>query len=378
MSLSGTVEHIAGAIGPRGSATAAEIQAAEWVAAELTALGYAPEQQRFVGETSTYWPLIFAAGAVLLSLFFFWQPQPVGAGAAMVLVGVALAALVLHLRGRSNVLRWLTPNDDSRNVVVKAPAAEPSQPPILITANLDSPRATQGVSRPLLMLTLASMGMLVVLALLGIPDSALVLRQIALIPGVVALVLLAQIILAQRAPLTAGANGNASGVAVALDLAGRLAQRSLARRDAIIAFTGCGEVQAAGLEALLKVHANDLNGAVHLVLSHAGGNDPLALIRREAFTTLCEGDPQLVALGEKVAKASGIDAQARDFTLAQGAFSAGAQRGLRTIGLMRLDNEGMPANWRSARDTANTLNEVSLQQTADFAWQLIQAIDVEA
>jgi hypothetical protein len=378
MSLLGTVEHLAGAIGPRASATPAEQQAADWVTAELAAFGHAPQQQTFVSETSQYWPLIFAAGATLLSVFFFWQTQPVGAGAAAVLAGVALVLLLLHLRGRSTLLRWLTPNNDSRNVVVTMPASAPSQPPILITANLDSPRATPGASRPVLLLTLAGMGALVALALLGIPNNAIVLRQIALIPAAIALVLLVQMILAQRAPFTAGANGNASGVAVALDLAGRLAQQPTTRRNVIIAFTGCGEVHAAGLEALLKARAAELQGAVHLAISHADGSGALALIRREAFTATVESDPRLVALGEKVAKACGIEAPARDFTLAHGEMSAGVQHGLRSMGLMRLDSAGVPANWRSAGDMPSALDEAPLQQTADFAWQLVQAIDTEA
>lgn len=378
MSLLGTVEQLAGAIGTRGSATPEEQQAAEWVDAELAALGYSPVQQRFVSETSPYWPLIFAAGAVLLSLIFLWLPQPVGAGAALVLSGVTLLALVQHVRLRDNPLRWLTPNDDSRNVVAKAPATAPSQPPILITANLDSPRATRGASRPLLLLTLAGLGALVVLSLLGIFNNADTLRQIALIPGAIALVLLVQMIRAQRAPLVAGANSNASGVAVALDLAGRLAQQPLAHRDVILAFTGCGEVHAAGLAALLKARGSELKGAAHLAISHAGGNDALALIRRESFTATFESDAQLVSLGEKVAQSCGIDAQPRDFTLANGAFSVGVQHGLRAIGLMRLDSAGAPLNWRSAGDTANTIDEASLQHAADFAWQLVQAIDAEA
>lgn len=382
MSLLGNVEHVAGAIAARGSATAEEQQAAEWVVAELTALGYAPEQQAFVSEASPYWPLIFAAGAVLLSVFFLWQPQPVGAGAALVLMGVTLLALIQQLRLRDNPLRWLTPNDDSRNVIVVAPATmqatTPSHPPILITANLDAPHATKGASRPLLLLTLAGMGALVALALLGIINSAAVLRQIALVPATVALVLLVQMVLAQRAKFTAGANSNASGVAVALDLASRLAQQPLTQRDVVIAFTGCGEIHAAGLEALLKARGSALKGAVHLAISHAGGNGALALIRSESFTATFEADAKLVALGEQVAKACGSDAQPRDFTLANGEMSIGTQHGLRTIGLMRLGSAGVPANWRSAGDTANTIDEASLQQAADFAWQLVQAIDSEA
>ena len=219
MSSLGTVEHLAGTIGPRGSATAPEKDAAIWVAAQLGEMGYAPQQQSFVSGTSPYWPFIFAAGAVLISLFFFWQPQPVGAGAAFVLTGVVFIAFLLHVRLRDNPLRWLVPNDDSTNVVARAPAVTSSKPPILITAYLDSPRTTHSPSRPLLLLVLAGMAMLAALSAIGIVNNSLILRQIALIPGLLALVLFGQMVLAQRADFSAGANGNGSGVAVALDLA---------------------------------------------------------------------------------------------------------------------------------------------------------------
>jgi hypothetical protein len=382
MSLLGSVEHLAGTIGPRGSATQAESDAATWIEAELTTLGYAPSKQTFVTDTSPFWPFILAAGGVLLSLFFFWQTQPVGAGAALVLTGVTLVSLLLHLRLRDNPLRWITPNDDSRNVIVVAPAtmpaAAPSKPPILVTANLDSPRATVGPGRPLLLLMLVGMGLLLVLSALGISNSDIMLRQIALVPGAIALVLLVQAILAQRASFTAGANGNASGVAVALDLASRLQQQPLANRDVIVAFTGCEESHSAGAEKLIKAHAADLKGAVHLALSHLGGTGKLALIRREQATAGIEGDERLAALGEQVAQACGAEVAAREFAGAHGEMSSGAKHGLRAIGLMRLDSAGQPAHWRNAGDAANNIEESSLQHAADFAWQFLQAIDSEA
>jgi hypothetical protein len=378
MSLVGTLEHLAGVIGPRGSATPPEHAAAEWITAELSALGYAPEQQPFVSATSTSWPLIFAAGAVLLSLFFFWQPQPVGAGAALVLTGVTLVSLILHLRLRDNPLRWITPNDDSRNVLARAAATAPTRPPILISANIDSPRAAGNASRLLLLLMLAGMGALVVLFALGIPSNAAILRQIALIPGLIALLLMGQMVLTQRAKATAGANGNASGVAVALELARRLAQQPPANRDVILAFTGCGEIEAAGMKSLLKARAAEMKGATHLALSHIGGSQPLAFIRREQHTTAIEGDATLTALGEKAAQACGDPAQVRDFTLGHGEMSIGALHGLRAAGLMRLDSTGQPQHWRSAGDVASTVDEVSLQHAADVAWQWVQAIDSDA
>lgn len=378
MSLVGTIEHLAGVIGPRGSATQPERDAADWLNTELTALGFAPQQQPFVSATSTVWPVIYAAGAVLLSLFFFWQPQPVGAGAALVLTGVTLISFILHLRLRENPLRWITPNDDSRNVVVTVPALAATQPPLLITANLDSPRAARNASRPLLLLTLAGMALLVVLFAIGIPNNSQALRQIALVPGVIALVLLLQRVMALRAKATAGANGNASGVSIALDLARRLQQQPLAGRNVILAFTGCGEIEGAGLKALLKNRAAELKGAAHIAISHAGGNLPLAIIRREQYTAAIEGDARLAALGEQVAQACGESIQVRDFNLANGELSIGAKHELRAIGLMRLDSAGLPMNWRTTGDTVNTVEEASLQQAADFAWQWIQAIDSEA
>lgn len=378
MSLLGTIEHLAGAIGPRGGATSEENNAADWVAAELSAMGYTPVRQTFVSATSTFWPYIFAAGAVLLSLFFFWQPQPVGAGAALVLTGVALASLFLHVRLRDNLLRWLVPNDDSRNVIAKAPAAAPDKPPILVTANLDSPRATRAVSLPLLMLMMAGMGALMALFAFGILNPSALLRQIALIPGLVALILLVQMSLAQRAKFNAGANGNASGVAIALDLASRLAQQPPAHRDVIVAFMGCGEIYSAGLDAMIKAHGGALKGALHVAISHAGGPHPLALIRGEQFTTSVAGDAQLLALGERTAQACGTAVQTRIFKLGHGDLSAGVRNGLRSVGLMRLDSAGQPANWRAAGDTVGTLDEASLQQAADFTWHFIQAIDSEA
>jgi hypothetical protein len=76
---------------------------------------------------------------------------------------------------------------------------------------------------------------------------------------------------ADRTPFSPGANDNASGVGVLLGLAARLAEESLAHTEVWLAFTGCEDVAAYGVPALLDAHAPELgDDAVYLILDQVG------------------------------------------------------------------------------------------------------------
>ena len=120
----------------RGSATETEEHTAQFVSAELKAMGLVPQSQNFLGLTSTYSPYILAAGLTLLTLFLFWRTRDSEAMAiaALVLLAVVIAALVYELSLRDNVLRWWLSPEYSQNVFVQVPPAVPAAMPAAVPA----------------------------------------------------------------------------------------------------------------------------------------------------------------------------------------------------------------------------------------------------
>ncbi len=399
MSLLGHINTLAQTIGPRGSTTESEAKAADYVHDHLSALTLAPKRQTFLRATSAYTPYLVATGGVLLSLFLFWQPQPVGAAAAGVLTFVVLVSVLRELAFLDNPLRWIIATEYSQNVWATIPATATASvatasvtnavlPPVVITAHLDSHRTPLLFSSPgwrrffhaLMPIGLGCMVIMLGLFVAGIFNSAALLRQLALIPGAVVALMFVLFIQAARSPFTPGANDNASGVAVALDLAERLHDQPLRKRDVVVAFTGCEEVGAYGAEALLSAHAHVWRNAIHLVIDHVGGqsgvDDGPCVIQSEKFFKRVAGDAHLLTLASKVmATHPELNARAQAFDLAYSELTVGAKHGLRPIGIMGLTRENTLPNWHVPSDVLANINEQTLERTAVFAWQLLQEID---
>jgi len=393
MSLLGHIQHLAETIGPRGSTTENEAKAADYVAEQLSALGVQPACERFLSRTSTYSPYIVATGGALLGIFLFWQPQPVGAAAAVVIILAVLASLVRELALQDNPLRWIVPTEYSQNVSVTFPGQNPKQPPdppILVTAHIDthrtplffSSRAWQRLFGLLMPISLACTGVLLVLFVIGIVSDARLWRQIALVPGVLELILFALFLQATRSPFTPGANDNASGVAVALDLAERLHNQPLTQHDVILAFTGCEEVGGYGADAFITTHRDRLQRATHLVIDHVGGHagqpSGPSVICSERFFQRIASDPGLVRLAKAViAGHPDLMARTADFDQAFSELSIGAAHGLPVIGLMALMPDGTLPNWHVPSDTTAHIDEATVQHAADFVWHFLLALDAD-
>lgn len=390
MSLLAHIHHLSVVIGPRGSTTESEAKAHDYVQQTLAALGVSAVRQPFLSATSAYAPFILGAGAALLGVFLFWQLQPVGAAAALIVTVVAFASLILELNLCDNPLRWIVPTAASQNVVATIPATTADRPPILITAHVDTHRTPllfsspgwRRIFRALMPVGLVSIAILIVLFAAGVLSQAVLLRQLALIPGAAVAILVALMIQATTSTFSPGANDNASGVAVALELVRRLAQQPLARRDVIVAFTGCEEVGAYGVEALVKARLADLRGAIHLVIDHVGGlkghDLGPSIIQSEKFLRRYACDRALVATAEFVAREHPtLGVCSRDFDLAYSELTVGARYGLRTIGLMGLMPDGDLPRWHVKDDVIAHVDEATLERSAEFAWHLLRAFDAE-
>lgn len=385
------VRHLSETIGPRGSTTQAELEATKYVADQLARIGLEAKLQNFHSAYSAYTPYAIATGLFLLSIFLYRQPQmAVGAVAALFLSGVIFAALMLEMRFKDNLLRWVQSRGDSTNVfaIISAAQAETqsANPPIVITAHVDSHRSPLLFSSAaflklfqyLLPVTLISMALLVVLFLIGIFSDARVLRDLALLPGAVILVAFLLMLQADFTPFSKGADDNASGVAVALNLAQRLHEQPLQTRAVHVVFTGCEEVACYGADAYFAEHRTELQNAIHLVIDQVGNKqaDP-CIVRSERFLVSAPSDPKLLEIADRVIAAQpDLRAHSRHLNIAYSELSVGARYGLRTVGLGAIRRDGLPVDtWHRPTDTIDQISADVLNRCETLAWLLLQGID---
>lgn len=382
MSLMGRVEQLAEHIGPRKSASDAERKAALLIEQQIATLGLQPVVQAFVSAMSPHSPLAVACGAALVALFLLWQPQPAGAAAGAVLASCLVFAVALERASRDNPLRWVVPTARSANVLVRVNrSGAPARAAVLVSASVDSARASilsstpggRRFARALPTLLLAALAVLALLSILGIASNAPAIRQLALIPGAVIAACFVILLLAARAPATPGANDNAAGVAVAMDLAERLSREPLAQRDVVIAFVGSGQVRCAGLEALFAQQRPDVATAAHLAIVAPGGQSG-----QDLGPSIVAGDPALLSIArDVVGRNSDLGAGVATPAEPLCELAVSAQHRVRALALTSLDASGEPPNRWRASDVFANVSEATLRRSAELAMQLVRAFDAE-
>ncbi len=110
------VRHLAKKIGPRGSTTAEEKEAAVYVHKQLASLGLRPVMEAFRSARSAWLPAALFWSMVLGSGLLFLGAGRIGAIAALILVVTGLGSILLELSFRPNLLRWVLPKGHSQNV----------------------------------------------------------------------------------------------------------------------------------------------------------------------------------------------------------------------------------------------------------------------
>ena len=297
-----TVERLASEIGPRRPTGPAERRAAELLRGLLEDAGAPAELQSFRGYASFGAPFgLIMSAAALPSLL------PANARRARVaLAATATAALLTEGSLRFTPLTRALSRWSSQNVVA---AVEPTGSPrrtLCLTAHLDT-------SRSGLMFDPRFVGLLgawitlnsLLVAGCGLAEPLLGRRR-----GGRRLQALARSLIAAGLGLIAerelrgvdvpGANDNASGCAVVVELAREIAARPLASTRAVICLTGCEEAGTLGARAFLDRHRTE--GWLFLNFDNVGAGASLRYLRREGVIAKWAADPELIAIASAIEK----------------------------------------------------------------------------
>lgn len=372
-----TVRHLAVEIGPRPSAGPQEGAAARYVAGRLQAAGCETRIETFDGLRSfsfTY-GLIYAAFVAAAALAAL---EPAG---ALVLAASALAAMLLENGGREVVSRRL-PHQPSRNVVaVKAPGDEARRRVVLV-CHLDSanaallwhPRLVAGFRASFLAMLGAMAGVtLLAGGLVVVPAARAYLLPPLWLCG--AYLLGCVLVLAHRQwemPVVAGANDDASGVAVALAAA---EEAHLEHTELWVVATGCEESGLIGMARFCEAHDFDREVTLFLNLDNCGAGR-LALTTAEGMIRCFRCDPELLALAARAAEREpALAVGARPFHAMHNDSFVLLRRGCRAASLMAFDERGVLPNWHWPTDTPEQIEPETLAHAAELVSRILREID---
>jgi hypothetical protein len=255
----------------RGSASPGERRSAEWVAGRLREQGAVDvrvEPFRYQGTFAHAQGLHFGAG-VLAAL-----------GRRRLLAAAALASFELEYSGRLQWLRRTLPGSDGFNAIGRLPAIGPPRRTVVLVAHHDAARTGRMWDPRLTRLgdrAAARSGRRASLALL--PEAAFVAAALGLrrLPAAVLAAALALVVDQARSSVVPGANDNASGVAGALELVGRLARERPPGLEVIAVFPGCEESGMGGMAAWLDSVELDPARTLVLGLDTIGSGEPIVL-----------------------------------------------------------------------------------------------------
>ena len=379
------VRHLSLDIGPRGSTTPAETEAAAYAWGVLDRLELTPKMDRFKSAISAWRPFALAATFALLAVALYPLAGRVTAGLAAAIAAVALVSSFLELNFWPNPLRWLLPKRVSQNVWAILPATGRATQRVVFVGHLDSHRTPfifGSTTRlkffgVLVGASFASFAALTALYLAGAVIQEDILYLISLAPAFVLVILLVMTIQADMTPYTHGANDNATGAAVVLALAERLKNEPLANTEVWALNSGCEEVGLYGAAAFLREHREELRDAYFIPLDSVGGpGTGPCFITREGMIKPYRSDPILLALCREIAAQRpelGAYPSVMKLGFTEGAI--GVKNGLRTLTFVNLTPAGELPHWHQPSDVFENVDPDVLSRTGEFLWELLQRID---
>lgn len=375
----------------RGAGTDSERRAARWLAAELSSAGrdviLEPFWCRPNWALAHTWHVALAIAGSLISV-----PSPI---AGLSVLGVALISTLSDAITGLSPGRRLTPEHASQNVVALRPGTDDARTRLIVTANYDAGRvglayrdafrnpssflrrSVHGVTPGWLGWLVIAIVWLIVIAVLRLEGHhAQPIGAIQLLPTVALVLGFALLLELATADWGPAAGDNATGVAVAIELARALDAAPSAHVDLELVLTGAGDGEQIGLRRYLRAHREERRPANTVVLgvaSCAGGNPrwwrsdgmllPLRFARplRELATRTASDEPHLAATPHAARGASP-------------ALPARRKR-LPAITIGCLDERGLAPRSHHRDDIASAVDPRAVDAAVQFGLLLIDGID---
>jgi len=340
--------------------------------------------ERFRGGSSTYRPFALAFSAALLGTCLYSVfPEGVPAVAAACLNAVGAWGMYAETDFTNNWMRLLLPRAWSQNVVGEVPARKERRRRVVLLAHLDTHRtpifystlAWQKAFQVLVGLCFLSMAAGGALYLAAAVVDWPFLRWAAAPLGFLQVFGLTMCVHADLTPFTAGANDNASGVAVLLTLAARLTQSPLAYTEVWVVATGCEEVGAYGVRSLLDAHGDELREAYFLALDQVAVGE-VTSVTRDGLIRKHAGDEDLLSLVREVAREHPELGMKEHTGVAYTDATVVNKRRLKGMAIVAQPKANVDqVHWHQVSDTMDKVRLDTLQRTHSFVWTLLQKID---
>ena len=378
-------------IGPRRPTSENERKASEYISSFLTQQGLDPVTEQFKAPATFSWTyvLLFGIFIVAFLVFYFYGTF---VGALLSILGLVL--FILEGSSKETISK-VVPKGISQNVwaVIKPKNTETKK--ILLVAHYDSSRAAWFFNpsfvkyfRPLFVLMFSS----AVLSAIMLTIDALV---IALIPsqvlGISLHTLISYLIYIPMFFLVLGfvsmihrelfhkdvpgANDNASGVSVLLELASILSKEPLENTSVTVLATGSEESGMYGMIKFLEKHGHQYRKAYIINFDNLGVGKSYYVVGEGIITTV-KSDPELIKLAEAVSKENpNLGFKSIVYKLLPTDATPAIIRGFKAMSIMSFDENKLLPHWHWYTDIAENVEKETLNRVLKFSLALVKKID---
>ncbi|HLF27370.1 MAG TPA: M28 family peptidase [Anaerolineae bacterium] len=380
------LKHLAVHIGPRGSTTPQERQAAEYAKQLFESLGLETHWEEFTSPTTGWRSFSVASVAGLIAVALFWFAGPISALFAGLLMLIITASIFMEMYFRPNLLRALMPKGRSQNVWARIPATAPAAARrVLLVGHIDTHRTPWVFTSPgrlaffRLMTTLgiAAFVLATILYLLAVFIDLSAVRWSALIFVPIYLIVLALTWQPDTTPYTPGANDNGSGASIVLSLAERLARAPFQQLEVWAMCSGCEEVGSQGVQAFVKRHRAELPGLIGISIDNVGGKGAgVCYTTVEGMVIPYKPSPELIGLADQIKfERPDFNAYSKPYTTLHTDATCLMVNRVPALSFVGLTPAGAIPNWHQVSDTFDRIDPAPIECTEEFVLELLRRLD---
>lgn len=300
----------------RSAGSPNEYKAAKIVSEKLESLGLSPLIERFKWQPNYSWSLILHFFLLIASELALLRGYNTLASLAALVVMLSLWG---EVSGRFIWIGKIIPKVESTNVLARFGAQEPMRK-LVVIAHIDTAKSGM-IFHPYItrflwentktgVLTIPFFASALLVALIVAKSSgadSLIINALLLLSNIV--IGISALLLIERElsgrPIC-GANDNASGIAVALEIAQRLKPKRLKKLEVILAFTGASDANAGGAQTIFKSHPELTSENSYIINLDAVGRGALKLSSIEGPVVGKPVSPEALNLVMNAAKKAGI------------------------------------------------------------------------
>lgn len=380
------IHALAEEIGPRGSTTTAEQQAAQYCQYQMARIALEPKMETYRSARSIFHPHLLASIFLLVAFVIYPLAGRLSAAIAALLSLMAFISEILELSFIGNPLRWLTPKGLSQNVLATIPPKGEHRQDLILIGHVDSQRTPLIFKTPRWVKAYQSFTtaafifflVQVILFALGAITQWNWIWPASIPSALCALVLMLICIQADKTPFSHGANDNATGAGIVLTLAEDLANQPLEHTRTWLVCTGCEEVQHYGAIDYFRRHRGELQDPKAIIFEMLGCSGPAWLIK-EGIVIPFFADRNLVSLVARLAQENPQWAAYPTKIIGGNTEMADALRAkVPAITITGMGPHGEMPFWHQKEDTFDKIHPEVLERAYDLTWTLIHAVDRQA